>query len=321
MSNNVNMQNKYQADKNQVDKKGYSNKHILEQEQVIEMSFNTKSSISQKDNLEPLPNETHSSNETDDLENTASKYIYALLYDNNLTVPEAKEFVKTHLQPIASTASVTHLKKENQFFLWVWHTDGDKIQKLIQAVINNGKYIYINDGSDVIFRPGMRYNQINHQRMQLMNYRCYLDRNDPKKFKMLVRPIYFNKQYWIIEDGKKFAEMMKDAFTRKNTTSTPSPNSQGKQTEYEIDHTLIRRWVDKGLVHAQYESLKFKRQDLKAEFEKTKELDYNPKLLKAIKDIEGEIKEMRSIYGRRFKEIKKKDELEEQRIKHKLSAK
>ena len=291
-------------------------KEPLKEPHIIEMKFGDSSK-----NKEVMPNESNKK-PIEEIDPKSLKYVYALLYERDLDPEDAKKFVEKYLKPLAETADVTYLKKEKQFLLGVLHQDAGKIQALVQAVIDNGKYIYINDGSDVIFRPGMKYNQINHQRIQLMNYRCYLDKNDVKKFKTLVRPIFLTKQYWITEDGKEFSQIMKDAFQRLDSKSSPTsfpisnatPNT--KAVEYQVDHQMVRRWIDQRLIHAQYESLKFKRQDLKLEFEKKEDVDYDPQLLKAIKDIEGKIKEIRHIYGKRLKEIKRKQEFEEKKLKN-----
>jgi hypothetical protein len=229
------------------------------------------------------------------------------LYDSE----DAAQFVKDFLKPVASTAEVTYDKKDNIYLLWVLESDAGKIPQLVQTALDNGKYIYINDGSDVMFRPGMKYNQLNHQRIQLMNYRCYLDKNDVKKFKKLIRPIFLNKKYWITEDGQEFAQIMKDAFVRTGET-VKGDETQEKAVEYKIDHQMIRKWVDKGLIYAQYESLKFKRQDYKREFEKTKDVNYNTKLLESIKSIEEKILDMRRMYKRKLMEAKNQQKLESQ---------
>jgi len=283
-------------------------------EQVIEMNFNSSSSASTTTNKNNTETTTNTNTTTNTSTATANnKYVYGILYDKFDDPNEATKFVEDFLRPVAKSAQVTHDKKDNIYLLWVLEEDATKIQTLIQAALDNGKYIYINDGSDVMFRPGMKYNQLNHQRIQLMNYRCYLDKNDVKKFKKLIRPIFLNKKYWITEDGMEFAQIMKDAFERLNNgngiITSSTKEMQEKEPEYKINTKLIRDWVDKGLIYAQYESLKFKRQDYKYEFEKTKDINHDTKLLDAIKSVEAKILDMRRQYksklieGKRAKRI------------------
>lgn len=270
-------------------------------EQVIEMNFNSST---------PTTTSTQATDTSTPTTTQINKYVYAILYEKYGDPNDAKRFVEEFLKPVAKSAEVTHDKKDNIYLLWVLEEDSKKIQKLIQTVLDNGKYIYINDGSDVMIRPGMKYNQLTHQKIQLMNYRCYLDKNDVKKFKKLIRPIFLNKKYWITEDGQEFAQIMKDAFERINNSSTPAAKEmQEKEPEYKIDTQMIRNWVDKGLIYAQYESLKFKRQDYKYEFEKTKDINYNTKLLDAIQSVEDKILEMRRLHKNKLIEYKKTQKL------------
>ena len=191
-------------------------------------------------------------------------------------------------------------------------------------MIDNGKYIYINDGSEVVFRPGMKYNQINHQRMQLMNYRCYLNKNDPRKFISLVRPIFLNKNYWIIKDGKDLAVNIKNGL-HGTAEKKPVPENEMEskmrpsKSTFNFKESGIQKWVEDGLFHAQYESLKLKKQDLQAEFDKKKNIDFDQKLLDVLKDINSEIKNMERIYGKKIKEIKKLQKKEEKEIQKSLN--
>ena len=263
---------------------------------IIEMNFGNQSERTVLPNERKLKKEEEPKN---------FNYVYALLYEGNITFEEARVFVEKHLQPIAESARVTYLPKEKQYLLWVQDKEADKIQDLIQAVLDNDKYIYVNDGSDVIFRPGMTYNQLNHQRIQLMNYRCFLDRNDAKKFKNRVRPIFLNKQYWITEDGKEFAQTIKDAITRAENIGQ---EKSGTKVEYHIDYMMIRKWIEKGLVYAQYESLKYKRQDYNRISNK------NDQVLEAIKKIDKDLREMRKIYKYRLREWKKRIQIEDEKF-------
>lgn len=267
-----------------------------EEVQVIEMNFGNQSKRTALPNEKKKSKKKANKDESKD-EPKVFNYVYGLLMERNLTKKKADKFVKEHLQKIAPSAHLTHVAKENQFLLWVQDKDSKYIKDLIQKCVDEDKFVYVNDGSDVIVRPGMTYNQLTHQRIQLMNYRCYLDRNDPKTFKMRVRPIFLNKQYWIIEDGKDFAQVMKDAFTRLENKDGNQKSMAEKKVEYQIDHMMIRKWVDRGLVYAQYQSLKYKKQDLE-------KMDKTKPTLEAISNLNRDMKEMRKIYKYRLKEWK-----------------
>jgi hypothetical protein len=265
-------------------------------EEVIEMNFGNQSKIT------TVPNDSNLLKAKKPvIEEDPNKllYVFAVISGNNINLEIAHKLVETHLIKIAPSTKVSYLSKENQLLLLVKQEDSKWIKDLIQKVLDQGYYAYINDGSDVIFRPGMKYNQLNHQRIQLMNYRCYLDRNDPKIFKMKVRPIFLNKNYWITEDGKEFCKIMKDAFTRiDNKDQTKEKNrDSGKKVEYQIDHLMIRKWIDKGLVYAQYQSLKYKKQDFELQGLDKKNVNLNK--------IEKDLREMRHIYKYKLNEWKK----------------
>ena len=109
---------------------------------VIEMNFGNQSKRTVLPN-DPKPKKEEPKN---------FNYVYALLYEN-MKAEDAQKFVTDHLEPIAKSARVTHLPKENQLLLWVQDTESDKIKDLIQKILDEGKYVYVNDGSDVIFIP------------------------------------------------------------------------------------------------------------------------------------------------------------------------
>ena len=151
--------------------------------QVIEMNFGNQSKRTALPNEKKVKKKDKTKDKDKKEEPKVFNYVYGLLMERNLTKKKAEKFVEEHLQKIAPSAHLTHVAKENQFLLWVQDKDSQFIKDLIQKCVDEDKFVYVNDGSDVIVRPGMTYNQLNHQRIQLMNYRCYLDRNDPKTFR------------------------------------------------------------------------------------------------------------------------------------------
>lgn len=234
-------------------------------------------------------------------------YNFAVLYENEID----KDVVDNIIVDVKRIAGECVLKATlvNKHYLFqLGKDDVEMMTVVIQTILDLGYCLYINDGSDVIFRPGMTFNRVTHQRLQLMNYRCFLKQNDVRLLKGNVRTLFLNRAYWLIEDGQQFAEMMKSSFSR--------GMKQGKPCVI-VNENLVRKWVDARWTSAEYDSLHLSLKDYRRELAKPEGVAgrNHSELRRMIRQTENRLRGLKDSNKKILRRIKKMDKEEDAKLK------
>lgn len=95
-------------------------------------------------------------------------------------------------------------------FLSVDKKEENNVPIIIQTLLDKGNRIFINDGTEVTFEPGMTYNQINKEKLLLKSFNWIFDRYDGNNNQVasmiasLGMDRFLNKEFWTIEEGKEW---------------------------------------------------------------------------------------------------------------------
>lgn len=230
-------------------------------------------------------------------------YSIAVLYEYELDEQTLNDIINNVNKKCDCKLKTNLINK--YYLLQLTKDDVDKIKVIIQEILDMGYCLYINDGSDVIFRPGMIFNIINHQRMQLINYRFFLRKNDARMLKRNIRQLFLNKNYWKVEDGKDFSQMMQDAFTQ--------GMDKGKKTII-VNQNMINKWINLRWEEAEYESLHISWKDYKRDFSKVNNDKDKREIRKIIQQTEKQLHELKEKNKKILKRIKKQDKEEENKL-------
>jgi hypothetical protein len=147
--------------------------------------------------------------------------IFALLYTNETNsegelVNDSSESIDKMVNDVGKATSTDDLDwsySMGRCVLKTSHTD--KIPAIIQEFLNRGRRLYMNDGTQVTFPAYSTYNEVEKQKLLLKKLKDYLanvSKGNIKSFLVEI-PIdiesFLADDYWIIDEGKEFARMLK----------------------------------------------------------------------------------------------------------------